>query len=248
MWRKEGENLNGKRNAWISLAAAFTAALLVYGVYRLQIRQVDLQRTALVVVPKMFIRSGVRVTSDMVELKPLYKGAFNERMIVRLEEVVGRETLVPLGTQEPVLDWKIDRLHLLPDGSQSTFQIPKEYILSSNGIRAGDYVRIYVSGKDGSSRLLAEDIMVASVKSAANVEVDDPKHSNLSSRLDGDLEQMYASRREANGVIDQINLNLSEEEWFAIDAACKSKQGKLVIAFISSSIQADAWPKPNGGK
>jgi hypothetical protein len=241
--------LNRRRSAWISLAAALLAGLLVYGVYRLQIRQVELGRTVLAVVPKAFIRSGAMITEDMVELKPLYKGAYNERMVTRLEEVVGKETLVPLGSQEPVLDWKIDKFHLLPSPKQSTFQIPKDYILSlSNGIRAGDYVRIYISGKDGSFRLLAGEIMVASVKSAANVEVDDPKHSNLMSRLNGDTEMMYASRREANGAIDQINLNLTEEEWYGIDEACKSKQGKLVIAFIASSIQADRGPEPKGGK
>ena len=44
------------------------------------------------------------------------------------------------------------------------------------------------------------------MKSSANVEVDNPKSSNLLSKVEGDKEKMYASRLEANGAIDQINL------------------------------------------
>ena len=63
--------------------------------------------------------------------------------------------MIPLGTQEPILKWKVNRYHLLPNEQQATFQIPKEYVLTvSNGIRAGDRVRMYVSGMDGSSRRL----------------------------------------------------------------------------------------------
>ena len=83
-------------------------------------------------------------------------------------------------------------------------------------------MRIYVSGADGSSRRLFEEkeITVASVKSSANVEVDNPKNSNLLSKVEGDKEKMYASRLEANGAIDQINLNLVEREWLQIDQLC----------------------------
>ncbi len=100
-------------------------------------------------------------------------------------------------------------------------------------------MRIYSSGPDGNTRrLLASEIVVASVKSAANVEVDNPKNSNLLSKAEGDEEKMYLSRLEANGAIDHINLNLKEEEWFTIDNLCGSKKAKLVIAFSASSITA----------
>ncbi|MNJ04540.1 hypothetical protein D3C73_1653490 [compost metagenome] len=45
---------------------------------------------------------------------------------------------------------------------------------------------------------------------------------------------MYASRRDANGSVEQLNLNLSEEAWRVIDEACSTKQNKLVIAIRSS--------------
>lgn len=48
---------------------------------------------------------------------------------------------------------------------------------------------------------------------------------------------MYTSRLEANGAIDQINLNLTENEWLQIDQLCSAKKAKLVIAFSSTSIQ-----------
>jgi hypothetical protein len=230
--------LNRRRNLLISIAAALLSGLLVYGVYVLQLKQVALQHTVNVVVPKDFIRSGNLITEDQVELRPILKGSYNSNMVTKLNEVIGQETMLPLGANEPLLKWKINRFHLLPGGGQSTFQIPKEYILTvSSGIRAGDQVRIYASSADGSSRkLLDQDVTVASVKSSANIEVDNPKNSNLLSKASGDAEKMYMSRLEANGAIDQINLNLSEDEWLLLDRLCSTKKTKLVIAFSSSSI------------
>lgn len=234
-----GESLNRRRSLLIAVVAAVMAAMLVYGVYVLQVNQVEMQQTIPVVVPKDFIRAGVLIREDMVELRPVQKGSYTSGMLTSLSEIIGQETLIPLGTKEPILKWKVNRYHMLPSAQQATFQMPKEYLLSvSNGIRAGDRVRVYVSGTDGSSRRLFEEkeIKVASVKSSANVEVDNPKNPNLISKVEGDKEKMYASRLEANGAIDQINLNLTENEWLEIDRLCSAKKAKLVIAFSSSSI------------
>jgi hypothetical protein len=233
-----GNRLNRRRSLLISIAAALLSGLLVYGVYVLQVKQIELQQTVNVVVPKDFIRAGTRIDMEHVELKPLLRGSFSPDMLTKLEEVIGQETVVPLGTSEPILGWKMNRYSMLPNENQATFQIPKEYILTvSNGIRAGDQVRIYASTGDGSShKLFANEITVASVKSSANVEVDNPKNSNLLSRVNGDAEKMYLSRLEANGAIDQINVNLTEEEWLLLDQLCSTKKTKLVIAFSSTSI------------
>ncbi|MDD9271705.1 flagellar biosynthesis protein FlgA [Paenibacillus sp. GCM10023248] len=231
--------MNRRRSLLIALVSAVLAALLVYGLYLLQVHQVEMQQTVQVAVPRDFIRAGVLIQEDMVELRSIQKGSYTSSMLSRLEEIVGQETLIPLGKEEPILKWKVNRYHLLPNELQATFQIPKEYVLSvSNGIRAGDRVRLYVSGTDGSSRRLFDEkeIKVASVKSSSNVEVDNPKNPNLLSKVEGDQEKMYASRLEANGAIDQINLNLTENEWLEIDRLCSPKKAKLVIAFSSSSI------------
>lgn len=229
--------MNKRRSLLISLSAALLAAFLVYGVYKLQLRQVELQKTVNVVVPKDFIRAGTMLEPGMLAYKPLLAGSLEEGMFTDASRLIGLESVVPLGTNEPILAWKVDSYHLLPSVGEATFQIPKEYILSlSGGIRAGDRVKLYVSGGDGDSgRLFEQEITVASVKSSSNVEVDDPKSPNLYSRIEGDTEKMYASRREANGAIDQINLNLTEEQWLAIDRACRTKKAKLVIAVSASS-------------
>lgn len=214
------------------------AALLVYGVYVLQLKQIEWQETVRVVAPRDFIPSGTLMDAGMLEYRPVLKGAVQPEMILDLSEAVGAEPLVPLGKGEPILGWKLDKLRLMPARNQSTFQIPKEYILSvSSGIRAGDRVRVYVSSGEGESRrLLAGDIVVASVKSANNVEVDNPRSANWASALQDDRDKMYASRREANGAIDQINLNLTEEEWLLIDQACKGKKSRLVIALTPLAV------------
>ena len=231
--------MNRAKNLWISLIAACLALLLVYGLYVMQLKQVEQQQTVQTIVPDVFIPAGTIISEDMLKWKPILKGAVMGGMVFRMEDVVNMEALVPLGTDEPLLDWKLDRYHLLPTIEQATFQIPKEYMLSiSSGIRAGDVVSVYISSQDGQSRRLFEHgIKVASVKSASNIEVDDNGQSNLRSRIEDDKERMYASRRAANSMIDHINLNLTEEEWLLMDSLCKNGTHKIVIAFTSASME-----------
>ncbi|RAU95080.1 SAF domain-containing protein [Paenibacillus sp. YN15] len=232
-----------RRNLGYSLAAALLALLLVYGVYLILIRQVELQQTVRIVAPKDFIPAGTRLEAEMLELVAVVKSGVRSGTLETMEAAVGKWTLVPLGTHEPVLDWKIDRFSLLPAPGQATFPIPKEYVLSiPGGIRAGDQVAIYASGKSGTVRLLEEAVTVASVKSSANTEVDDPKAPSIIAKVNGDKEKLYLSRRDANGRAEQLNLNLSEDQWRLIDEACGAKQNKLVIAFLSAS-----KPEEEGG-
>lgn len=230
--------MNRKRNLGIGIGAAILSFLLVYGVYIFQLKQIEFQKTTQVVVPKSFIATGTLLTQDLVKFKTIVIGAKQADMLSDLNTIIGKETLMPLGSGEPILQWKLGTFHLLPKPNQSTFQIPKDYILSiSNGIRAGDQVNMYVSADEGSTKLFNHKILVASVKNSANVEVDNPKNPHVLSKMKNDQELMYMSRREANGAIEQINLNLTEEEWLLIDQTCKRKKSKLVIAFTSESMQ-----------
>lgn len=234
-----------RRNLGYSLAAAVLALLLVYGVYMILIRQVELQQTMRVVAPKDFIPAGTRIEEEMLELRTMVRSGVRQGMMETLESAVGKWTLVPLGTHEPILDWKIDRFSLLPVPGQATFPVPKEYVLSiSGGIRAGDQVAVYASGKTGTVRLLDGEVTVASVKSSANTEVDDPKEPSIIAKVNNDKEKLYASRRDANGRAEQINLNLTEAQWRLIDEACGTKQNKLVIAFLSASKPAEGGGQP----
>ncbi|MFC0212297.1 SAF domain-containing protein [Paenibacillus chartarius] len=234
--------MNRRRNLVIGTVAAVCSIAMVYGVYVLQVRQISLQQTVQVVVPKDFIRAGAVITEEMLELKPVFTAALSPSMVTDKKQLVGKETVIPLGRGEPVLAWKLNRLHLLPRPNQATFQVPKEYVLSiSNGIRAGDQVKVYASSTDGGGprKLFEEEITVASVKTSANVEIDNPKSSNLQSKAEGDEVKMYLSRLEANGPIDHINLNLTEEQWMTIDRLCSTKKTKLVIAFTASSLAGE---------
>ena len=233
--------MNRRKQATISLTAAVLSGALVYGVYQLQIRQIELQETAEVVVPKQFIPTGTRLDETLLAMKPLPLSVVTPEMMTSMSEAVGMETSMPLGGEEPLLRWKVDKYRLLPKEGQSTFQIPREYVKSiSNGIRAGDEVFVYLSDeKTVSRKLFPEAISVAGVKTAANLEIDDPKSSNLMSMANDDKEGMYASRRDANGTIDAINLNLTDAQWLELDSACKGGTAKLIIAFQASSIREE---------
>lgn len=227
-----------RRNLVIGLLSALLSGVLVYVLHTMQVIQAEEQQLVRVVVPEEFVDAGKLLTADMLALKSIASSSYDERMFQEMSDVVGLEAGIALGQDEPILDWKLNRFHLLPNEEQSTFQIPKSYILSvSNGIRAGDRVRLYLSSTElgGPSGLLFdEEIVVASVKTAANVEVDDVQHSSLLAKVSGDEEQLYMSRRYANAAIDQINLNLTEPQWLKIDQLCRQDHVKLVIAYTSS--------------
>ncbi|WP_372636545.1 flagellar biosynthesis protein FlgA [Cohnella sp.] len=236
--------MNRRKQAAISLTAAVLSGALVYGVYLLQLRQIELQEMTEVVVPKQFIATGTRLEEAHLTTMAMPRSALSSEMMTDVSEALGLETSMPLGGREPLLRWKVDKYRLLPKAGQSTFQIPREYVKSiSSGIRAGDEAVVYLSGSEAEPRrLFPEAVSVAGVKTAANLEIDNPKNSNLMSMASGDKEGMYASRRDANGTIDAINLNLTEAQWLALDAACKDGTVKLVIAFQASSIREEDRP------
>ncbi|RAP73835.1 SAF domain-containing protein [Paenibacillus montanisoli] len=234
--------MNRKRHVWIIVSAALVSGLLVYGVYALQLRQVKFQETVDVVVPVRFVAAGERLTADMLGVKRIAKASFVHEMSLDAKALSGMEVIVPLGANEPVLSWKVDKFRLLPGNDQSTFQIPRDYVLSvSNGIRAGDKVMLYLSGEGAeSARLFADSVTVASVKTSGNMEIDDMDNSNLKSLANSNKEGMYAARRDANGMIDSINLNLTEAQWLKLDSLCKAGKSKVVIAYSSESLDIAA--------
>lgn len=229
--------MSRKRNIWISSISALLAVALVFAIYELQLQYINMRKKVEVIVPKQFIDAGTMLDESLFETVRIDNSAYQEDMLTNLATIAGQETLVPLGKGEPVLQWKLDRLHLQPNQHQSTFQIPKSYILSvSSGIRAGDIVYVYTSGGElGSRRLFDEGIVVASVKSSAYMEVDNAEHSVLLSKARDNEEQVYASRRDASAPIDHVNLNLTEEQWLKLDAACNEGNAKLVIAYAGMS-------------
>lgn len=221
-----------QRHIWIAAGSLVLSGLLVYGLYWFQVKQIEWQETIHVVVPSTFVDTGTMLTEDMLEYKPLVLSAYDERMVTDLEYAAGLETAVPLAEGEPLMDWKLDLYQLMPREGQMTFQIPKAYILAiANEIRSGDRVKIYATSEQQTKPLFEEPVVVASVRSASNVEVTDTGQTHLRSKAAGDFEQMYLSRRDANASIDQLNLNLTEEQWIQLDEMCSGGEWKLVIAY-----------------
>lgn len=224
-----------RRRMLLSLAAALLAALAVYGLYYVQLERVQAEERVSIIVPNRWIDAGQFITAEQLAWMAIPVSIATDDMIYNIEDVVGQEAVIPLGAEEPLLHWKLNKFSLHPGEQQATFQIPKDYIKSiSNGIRAGDEVWIYISSVEGGSeRLFQEGIIVASVKTGSNNEVDVPDEADKHAIIRGNAEQMYASRRDANGMIEHINVNLTEQQWLEIDRRCSDGQSKLVIAYHS---------------
>lgn len=204
-----------------------------------------------VVIPKRFIAAGERLGASDLELTRLPLDAFRDEMVTSIGKAAGKEAAIPLGKGEALLDWKFNDYYLLPRSGESTFQIPKDYIRSiSNGIRAGDRVLLYVSGAEGDSRrVFSAPVVVASVKSSANVEVDSLEQSHLLSLADDNRDGMYVAKRDANAMIEYLNLNLTEAQWLEMDELCKGGDNKLVVAYSSDPFEGhDVSAQGSGAK
>lgn len=228
------------RKLIITMISALLSAALVYGLYMLQTERIQAEEQVQIVVPSSWIEAGQMIRADQLKLSPIPISVATSEMITDMSNVIGQEAIIPLGMDEPILHWKLNHFALHPSEHEATFQIPKDYIKSiSNGIRAGDLVWIYTTGAEsGSRKLFQEDIIVASVKTGANLEVDVPDEQAKNAIITENAEQMYASRRVANGMIEYINVNLTEEQWLTIDELCRTGEVKLVIAYHSLPIPA----------
>ncbi|MCR8657066.1 SAF domain-containing protein [Paenibacillus endoradicis] len=223
------------RKMLITLLSAILSAVLVYGLYLIQSERIQAEEQVQVVVPNQWIEAGHMITTDQLKLLSMPISLATVEMVFDITDVIGQEAVVPLGSDEPILQWKLNRYALHPNEQEATFQIPKDYIKSiSNGIRAGDAVWIYSSGEEAiPTKIFQQDIVVASVKTGSNLEVDAPDEDGKNAIVRSNAEQMYASRRVANGMIEYINVNLTEEQWLYIDNLCRTGDVKLVIAYHS---------------
>ncbi len=229
--------MNKQKNLWISFIAVLISAVLVYGLYLMQKHQLDEQELVAVVVPKRFLTAGETIKANDLELRYLPKAAVSKEMLDTISLAIGKETAAPIGQFEPIVSWRLNHYYLHPRKQESTFQIPKEYVRSiSNGIRAGDRVLLYVSGEDEvSRRLFRQSVVVASVKSSGNMEIDNIEQPHLLSLAEGNEEKMYTARRDANAMIEYLNLNLTEEQWLELDTLCRAGTAKLVVAYSPES-------------
>ena len=232
-WRRN--DMLRSRKLFVTLLSATISAALVYGLYLLQFERIQAEEQIEVVIPGQFIEAGQMIKEEQLQMLSIPISLATAEMVFNKADVIGQEAIVPLGSEEPVLQWKLNRYALHPNEHEATFQIPKDYIKSvSNGIRAGDAVWIYSSGAEAApTKIFEQDIIVASVKTGSNLEVAAPDEEGKNALVRGNAEQMYASRRIANGMIEYINVNLTEEQWLYIDNLCRTGDVKLVIAYHS---------------
>jgi hypothetical protein len=217
----------------VIFVAAIVSAVLVVSLYQVQAASFKRQQKIIVVAPAKFIAVGQVVREEDVKRLVILKSAFMNGMVRSERAVVGKTAAVALGKNEPILDWKLGQDYSIPKPNEATFLIPRNYILSiSNEIRAGDFVDVYASSFGGkSTRLFDGPVVVHAVKTSANQEVTDVPELPLASNFVSNRHALLASRKNASGSIEYVNLNLTESQWLLIDRQCKSGASKLVIAY-----------------
>lgn len=221
----------------IIFIACMISAILVATLYHFQRTYFMKQNETIVVAPAKLIPVGQVIREQDLKRISISKHQNRSEMFQQVSDVEGMTAAVTLGKNEPILAWKIGKDLALPHSGEATFQIPKSYIFSlSNEIRSGDYVNIYLSSPNGvSEKLFDESVVVHSVKTAANHEVIDVLDVPLTEAFKSNEMALRKSRKNANGLIEYINLNLSEQQWLNIDRFCKTGSSRIAIARAEDS-------------
>lgn len=222
------------------VVAVCVSAILVVALYQLQEQHLIKKQEVRVIAPDQFIPVGHVLKREDLKFVSISKRNESKEMSRNLHSLVGQVAIVALGKDEPIRTWKLADNPIVPKEEEATFQIPKSYLYSiSNEIRSGDHVQVFVSSMKGSSELLfPQPVVVASVKTSNNQEVEDKIEANLPNQFRSNREALARNRRNANGLIDYVNLNLTEAQWLAIDRLCKSGSARIALAFTNDNFQA----------
>jgi hypothetical protein len=168
----------------------------------------------------------------------VFRDSVTDEVVRSKQALVGRMVAVAMGKHEPFVRWKVSRNAAIPRGEERTFQIPKSYLFSvANELRAGDEVYVYVSSKDGSKQLFEAPVRVHAVKTAANQEVADLEQAPFSGAFQSNTQALSASRRNANGAIESVNLNLQPAQWLEIDRLCKDGAAHIALAYTATAVR-----------
>lgn len=229
----------GRRRTWIALAISVgLAVLLVTVLFHIVQASVLKQQKVWVLAPSHFLPVGHVITASDVTRIIVFRDGVTDEVARSKRALVGRMVAVAIGKHEPFLRWKVTRNAAMPRGEERTFQIPKSYLFSvANELRAGDAVYVYVSSRDGSKQLFPDPVRVHAVKTAANQEVTDLDGTPFSGAFQSNEQARMASRRNANGAIESVNLNLRAEQWLQIDQMCKEGAAHIALAYSSSKVR-----------
>lgn len=221
------------------LVAVCISAILVVALYQLQEQHLIKKQEVRVIAPKQFIPIGHVLKREDLKFVSISHRDVSKELSHNLLSLVGKAAIVALGKDEPIRTWKLATNPIVPKEHEATFQIPRSYLFSiSNEIRSGDRVQVFVSSPNGNSELLfPQSVVVASVKTSNNQEVIDKVEASLPNQFRSNEEALLSNRRNANGLIDYVNLNLTELQWLAIDRLCKSGSARIALAFTNDNFR-----------
>jgi hypothetical protein len=143
--------------------------------------------------PARMLQPGDVIREDLVRRVTIPVAAHDLEATVNVDELIGKTVLVPIGTSEEFLAWKVGDRMLAPRNDERYFSFKSDKIQNDgNIVRRGDRVDVWVEfdmprllrDTSGSRRQIAglkliEGLLVASVKTNDGVEVSDMEGLNL---------------------------------------------------------------------
>lgn len=148
--------------------------------------------TTPVLMARKYIPAHTKITEEMVVVQSVDARLKNVEAIHDPTKVIGKETLIPMGTNEQFVPWKLEERNLYPNPGQNYFTFKMGVVSSvGNMIRRGDIVRIWLEMEDSVATewrgLIGEEDLPAAMVVIGNAKV------------------AYVKDAQGNEVVDQGN-------------------------------------------
>lgn len=144
-------------------------------------------------VPSRFIQAGEEITKSMIHQATIPTMQHRSNAYTHPNDIIGQRAVVPIGTNEEFMDWKLTKDNIYPTAGQEFFPFQINFVQSINDmVRRGDEVDIWVDykkpveekGQKIYSKKILSNITVAYVKDTNGKEIKDSSQNTALQALE----------------------------------------------------------------
>lgn len=228
---------------------ALAATLLLVSTYGyivfMEQRKIESPVTS-TIMPTRLLNAGEVIDSTMLRHVTVPLDAHRKDAIVDVNSLIGMTVIVPIGSTEEFVSWKLAKANHVPVDGERYYAFPTDSLTNvSNMVRKGDRVDVWIEFPEPvlvemgdnlwhfSAVKIIENLYVAHVKSSEGIEITDTTADSLAFIAGDDL-QLASHRNNSNGIPGQNIYIMTDEIYDAYVMGSLSGTIKLSLPNLNS--------------
>lgn len=198
------------------------------------------------IMPSRLLNVGEIIDSSMLRHVSIPVDAHRNDAIVDADTLIGMTVIIPVGSSEEFVSWKLSKQHNVPVDGERYYAFPTDSLTNvSNMVRRGDRVDVWVEFPQSvlvemedklwhlSAVKIIENLHVAHVKSNEGFEITDGSDNTLGLYA-GDASLLSSHRNNSNGVPGQNIYIMTDEIYSAYVMGGQAGKIKLSLPDLNS--------------